>query len=121
MQRTGEMFGVRTRVWLGALVSAAIICLTLQIASRKEGSITTGKRTPHSGQSAVNAESISPAPSVATFPSNGFDPAFAELLQQLSDPEPSVRLSAVEALEGLEMSTNERVALLTASLSDSDA
>jgi HEAT repeat protein len=51
---------------------------------------------------------------------NGIDPAFAKLLQQLSDPEVNVRLSAVETLEGLELPSSERVTLLTACLSDSD-
>jgi HEAT repeat protein len=66
------------------------------------------------------SERTSPAPPVATVPQNGFDPAFAKLLQELSDPDVNVRLRAVKALEELHLPNTECVRLLTACLSDSD-
>ena len=44
------------------------------------------------------SETISPAQPVSAFLSNGTDPEFGKLLQQLSDPDAEVRFTAVEAL-----------------------
>ena len=117
MQRTGEMFGVRARVWMGASVASLILCVGVQIAWQKAG--------PPAENLSLGAElsvstTTSPAPARTTAPVNGIDAAFANLLQQLSDPDVNIRLSAVETLDGLDLPSSERVTLLTACLSDSD-
>lgn len=110
-----EMFGVRVRVWMGALISAGIFCALVQVARPKPNSPAASSTSTPSV-----SEAIRPAPPPAPAPSSGFDPTFAKILQQLSDPDANVRLATVEALEKLEVPNSERISLLTACLSDSD-
>jgi hypothetical protein len=117
MQRTGEMFGVRARVWMGALLALLILCVWDQIARQKA---RQSEKNPGSGEELSVSTTASAAPARTTKLVNGIDPAFANLLQQLSDPDVNVRLSAVETLDGLDLPTSERVTLLTACLSDPD-
>ena len=118
MQRTGEVFGVRAPIWIGAFVAAFAFLVAVQVARQNAGSHP--KRTESIVKTPPVLETISPAPGSSFFPSNGSDPAFAKLLQQFSDPDADVRLNAAEALEKLEMPNTERISLLSACLSDSD-
>src|SRR5687768_5705559 len=115
MRRTGEMFGMRRRVWIAAFVAAIVFSVAHQ---RKKGGLSH-ERIESIQKTAPISKTISPAPPLSA-ESNGADPAFAKLLQLLSDPDAEVRLTAVEALDNLEISVGERVSLLTACLSDSD-
>ncbi len=121
MQRTGEMFGVRVRVWIGALLGVTVFCVALQLA-RKTGSTAPNAESKKNLNEALSVSAhISPAPPVATVPQNGFDPTYAKLLQELSDPDVNVRVRAVETLDKLDLPNSECVSLLTGCLSDSDA
>ena len=112
------MFGVRAPVWMGAFVAAFVFCAALQLAP-KEARLYP-ERTESTNKTASISKTFSPAPPVSSFILNGSDPAFAKLLQQLSDPDADIRLTAVEALEKLEIPHSDRVPLLTACLSDAD-
>ena len=118
MQRTGEMFGVRARVWIGAFLGVLIITFALQpVHWKKRSSAERANATPSHGV----LEVTSPVPPATNFPMPGLNQGFAKLLQQLSDPDANVRLSAILSLEQSELPNNERVSLLTGCLSDSDS
>jgi len=110
------MFGMRRRVWIAAFVAAIVFCVAHQ---RKKGGLSH-ERIESIQKTAPISKTTSPAPPRLA-ESNGTEPAFAKLLQQLSDPDAEVRLIAVEELDHLEAPDSERVSLLTACLSDTDA
>ena len=116
------MFGVRARVWIGAFLGVLIITFALQLVHWKERSSAERRNvTPSPGERYGVLEVTSPAPPATNFPVHGLNQGFAELLQQLSDPDANVRLAAILSLEQSELPNNERVSLLTGCLSDSDS
>ena len=120
MQRTGEWFGVRAPIWAAASLSLLAIVISLTLRTEPQTQDTPVSKTP---SSAEPHQHFAPNQSIVHAPTtnrSNSDPAFTSLLQRLSDPDPNLRLAALESLEKIELPATDRVALLTAALSDAD-